>query len=60
MFTDISDELHKCKICLEMLADGNMKLSGQARYFKMSIQECEMTFPDFNSCLQSYDIWDEA
>lgn len=56
MFTDISDELHKCKICLEMLADGNMKLSGQARYFKMSIQECEMTFPDFNSCLQSYDI----
>lgn len=35
MFINISDEPHnKCKICLEMLANGNMKPSGQARNVK--------------------------
>lgn len=55
MFINISDE-HKCKFCLEMLANGNMKPSGQTRYFKMSIQECKITFSGFYRCAQSLDI----
>lgn len=51
-----NEPCNKGKICFKKIFEGNVKVSGQASYLKMSIQNVKRTFYDFYSSVQSDDI----